>query len=525
MSGRRDDGYQVRYRLDSSPTRGNKVAVVAAGLVGVAWLAATLTAPPRPAEIVRADPTAVSTSLETSRRLDTGPTFPPLVERVSPIGSRVIPVLGYEGLGWLETRRGTLKVADEARGPQWLFMWADGSTLCVCDIGPGQRALVGYSPIGELTSSVPLDDWPAKPGLRTITDVELDPANRLLYLAWARVGPEDRWSLWLNRIALDTGAPMTRKVAEGRDTDLPGRAASLSMWLSPDARHARLRLEITEGVSAANAHVGTWRVDIGGSEPGEVVPEDEPEFKAGTRCFAEGWATRREFVAACTSLQPDGGELVRVRSSSIDGTVRDVDLGPTPEQLAWIMSGTSGRLFLWAPRAHRLWRIDVPSLDVHVRELLSADAFPEVPEASWPVPGHDHVAWSPRGFQPGSFTADRSPLLGSHDGTVVYAAGYGQLRSDIGTSESTGIWAIDAASLAVVDRWPAFGTYNALGMTPDGGYVVGFGDPTINELVAFGNIGPTMAFHDARLGSVALILRESRSFASFLVPEPDPEPT
>ena len=68
-------------------------------------------------------------------------------------------------------------------------------------------------------------------------------------------------------------------------------------------------------------------------------------------------------------------------------------------------------------------------------------------------------------------------------------------------------------------------TYSALAMTPDGAYVIGLGDPTTDELSTFSNLGPTVGFHDARDGRVPLILRQAGFVASFLVPEPDPEPT
>ena len=119
---------------------------------------------------------------------------------------------------------------------------------------------------------------------------------------------------------------------------------------------------------------------------------------------------------------------------------------------------------------------------------------------------------------------DLRGLAGSADGTVIYAVGHGPPSSTFQTFDSTGIWAFDAQTLGLVAHWEPAGTYDALSMTPDGEYLIALGDPTSEELNAFGNSGRTIAFHDARTGDLALVMRHQSSF-EFPVPEPYPEPT
>jgi hypothetical protein len=73
--------------------------------------------------------------------------------------------------------------------------------------------------------------------------------------------------------------------------------------------------------------------------------------------------------------------------------------------------------------------------------------------------------------------------------------------------QSTGIWAFDADSLAIVGHWAPAADYIALGITADGGTLIGVGHPPGEEVDQFGNHGPLVVFHDARDGSVLSVIR------------------
>jgi hypothetical protein len=519
------DDYEVRYRLASRKTRRGSLALVATGLLGAAWLAATVTAPPRP-ETAHLDPTA-PTGSNPRQSVDTGPTLPPSVERFAALSDTPIPVLSFGGLSWLKSRDGELRAPDGACSAVWVFMWADGSTLCVLHepqqrVEPPPRVLQAFSPVGELTSTISLTELPAEPGERTETDVELDSANRLLYVASVRLN-DDRWSVRLDRWSIDDGTHNGAAVAEGRDGNVRGRPIELRLWLSPEGRQARLRLALVGQFEPIADALGawTWNVPIGGPEPGGMVLVEEPDLPDGTSCFAEGWATSDEFIAACRSPQLEGGDHIVVHSSALDGTSRQVDIGRIDEELNWILSATSGQLFLWAPHDHALWRVDVPSLDVRARTFQLHDPA----DSPWPITGTERVAWEPRGWRPRLLQRVLRPIVGSPDGTVVYTAGYRPARTGPASSESSGIWAVDAGSLAIVGHWDPVSTYNALAMTPGGDYVIALGAMHPNDVEAFGNLGPTMALHDARGGSFAVILRYVGAVETLLVPEPYPQPT
>ena len=518
MSGRRDDAYEVRYRLDSSRTRRRKLTLVATGLVVAAWLAATMTAPRSP-ELARVDPSA----LVPSDARDSLDTLPPRVDRFTAIGDLSIPVVAVDGLSWLETRAGTLHAGD-GWSPERAFLWADGSTLCVCrspELGAGavEHELRTYSAVGEHTSTV-FTDWPAKPGLRTITDTELDAANGRLYVAWARRSPDDRWSVGLDRWDLDDGVHLTTTVTEAALPEpVAGESVSIGLWIAPDGRRARVHFSAGPQFDQPSQLGESWDVPTDGPTLGEAERVAELDLPFGISCFAEGWGTNSQFVTVCREgfglvayVQP-GEPVERVELTS-DLVV----------ELDWLIDQTSGRVYLWDSFLHRMTWLDAANL-----AFGSVEAFPgspgAVPRQPWPAPRADRTAWLPRGMpRPGS-GPDQDSIAGSPDGSIIYAAGYRLGSAPSPSKESTGIWVFDAETLGLVAHWESAGAYDALTLTPDGAYLMALAGPTAQEAIAFGNERRTIAFHDGRTGELALLLRDQMSEAVFLVAEPDPKPT
>jgi hypothetical protein len=427
------------------------------------------------------------------------------------------------GLGWLDTEGGQVRPPDEDAELRWLIQEADGSTLCVClrhvAGAPPLYELRTYGPSGEAIETVALRDWPTTFVARTETDTAIDPTGRFLYVAWARETAPERWTIGLDLVSRDEGTSRTTDLADVKTMHTLGSPVDVRLWLAPDARHARIDFAASDGLrlsAPADGGWWAWNVPIDARMPGEATRVREPGMPAGTGCFAEGWATPRDFVEACEG--PDR-RVVTVRSISLDGTVGHLELAKA-EELSWLISQSTGQLFLWASVDRHLWRIDIPSLDVAEREF-SPDDIDVASGSAWPLPGEDGVAWQPRGWQLRPPWLDERDLVGSHDGTVLYALGYREL----GPSESTGVWVMDANSLALVDHWAAIGSETTVALTPRGDHVIAAGGPSAQELAAGGSHGATVTFHDARGAGISLILRGVTTWPTFLVSEPPPKPT
>jgi hypothetical protein len=89
-----------------------------------------------------------------------------------------------------------------------------------------------------------------------------------------------------------------------------------------------------------------------------------------------------------------------------------------------------------------------------------------------------------------------SPFVASPDGSMLYGIG-----------SDSGIYAFEAETLGLVGRWDAAVVYEAIGVSPDGAYLFGVGDPDPREVVTFGDQGGTLAVHAADTGDQVLVLR------------------
>ena len=99
--------------------------------------------------------------------------------------------------------------------------------------------------------------------------------------------------------------------------------------------------------------------------------------------------------------------------------------------------------------------------------------------------------------------------MGSPDGSILYAVG---LERSLAASESatilpTGIWAFDAASMAVVGHWPPLATYTSIGETADGSFLIAIGTALPDEAAEFGSEGTELAYLGRSDGSPVLLVR------------------
>jgi hypothetical protein len=527
MTRRPEEGYQVRSRLQARPSVRGRIAAALVGIAVIGWAAATLTSE-RP---VTSDATGPPTPRISLRPGETArPTIPPAIE-VRP-GAPVLllplvlrgqsaPGLGDRAsLAWLAPGLGTIRSEPDPSWAQWLFFRDNGSVRCICIEPAGNSQGSGVLHVmdwdaggGALRDwfvdwAVPDRDAPA------LFDAALDPRGEGVTLATAThaVGG---WTVRVDRV--ESGQVVARAaVGTILDSDVgESRISEVRVWISPDGGHARVRLGTTrnhliqpEGPAASF----TWLVPIVEGAPGkaDAIPAAEDD-RDGAQCGKEGWATATDFVTLCFAFDSDAGQpSTTIDVQSLDGSASRqvipavVSFGFEPA--GWLMDATASILYLYDGLSTRIFRVEVPSLEVTERELprpAAGGGFD--PEAARPEPEPVDTLWQ-SGAPASSLWS--SSIVGSPDGSLLYVAGNPPPSVEFESQfSSTGIWVLDAATLAVVDHWQPEAEYLWLGLTPDGRYVMAFGSPSSAEIQAHGNYGPLLTFHDAASGAAVLIIR------------------
>ena len=307
--------------------------------------------------------------------------------------------------------------------------------------------------------------------------------------------------------------------------DGPG-ARGVRLWLAPDASRARIALASRIGPPATPsppAVVREWVVETPAAELGpsrELV--STPGDPAPGECQVDGWATPDAFVRVCLEPGTEQAPALVLHRLGLDDVTADVTIGTARafDNHAWLIDGTAGVVYGWSPMEQLLYRVDVNAMEVATREIPVPSGEMHPIEASWPVGRGGAAAWvtgdGGRGSTDGGF-------VGSPDGSVLYAAGQEPNPAPLETI-SNGIYAFDADTLAVVGHWVPLATYDSLGITADGRYLMALGLPSPAELAVYGNVGPSMVLHDTGSGEAVAILRRIVTRLdgrpSFLVPRP-----
>jgi hypothetical protein len=519
------DRYEVRSRLESRPSlRGVLASLLVVAVVGL-WAATTLTSPR--SEPRHSDPSAAP---DGSKPLDgRTPGFPPEVERAPEMRYEIIPTLSFTGPEWIDTTRPQDRMTASVGVAEWAFVWADGTAACICfqpseTSASEERHIAWFGPDGEPTANETLGDWPAVGKTRVITAVAWDPTAAAFYLAWADLLPGG-WTVRLELRDAMGGVHTSSVMARNVFADAPlGASVSIDVTIAPDGRHARVELALAP-FAPPTSTVKRWTVPINGATFGSPSAAPAPSDADGA-CASVGWATGDHYLELCNRDAPPGDVGTVLVREGRDGRRDRLEIEGTGP-LDWMIDQTRGRLFLYRPSEDRLFRVDIAQL------ALASGSFDDPapgetfqPAAPWPSEGGEQTAWWPRGaggfgdaFQ-GARGVQPRTLVGSRDGRVLYAIGFFPDSRSVGAARSSGIWAFDADTLAVVGHWGPAGDYDAVALTPDGAYVIGLGSPLQAE--SLGSHGRTIAFHDARTGQLGLVLRGDTSGVAFLVPEPFP---
>ncbi|HEY2916964.1 MAG TPA: hypothetical protein VGI98_07100 [Candidatus Limnocylindrales bacterium] len=528
---RRDDGYQAAGRIESRASRRGRLGILAVALVVVAWAGATVGprlggAPPPGSGPPGSLGSGATGLLPSPPPIDDSGYLPGLEVRQAGRAQGRLPLV-VGGLAWMELALARIDATVDLSMTQWLFALPFGETACVClgaEPDGGRELLVRrYLANDNLGYANPYVDW-LPPGFDlTLVDAAPSPDGRAAIVA--SVVPEaDGLRLRVERLPLFTGDPNGNALGS-IPLDLtglgdPGRL-TLRVMVAPDGSVVRVTLQrLADDLVGITGVERSWTIPmdpaIGFGPFAEEPPV--PDDVTPATCRGGALATASDAVALCTSLGTDaqGRAALFVR---IDhrGRYHDVDLGASfreGEILGWQVDGTRGQVYVWEAFAHRAFRVDVATRTSHEAVLgdgsgQNLPSIPPSPEASgFPPPdGTAGTLWQPTDS---ARNVTANLLAGSVDGRRLYAGGLvfptGPGATGPGV-DSSGIWVLDAATLRPLAHWPAIAAYQALGLSPDGGFLIGIGAPSSSELATYGNHGPQLVLHDPDDGSVIEIQR------------------
>jgi hypothetical protein len=537
MSGRPDDGYQVRSRIEGRSSGRSRALLVVVAVLAVGWLFATLTS--RPAEVAVASPapTGPATAQPPEPTRSTAPVAtseaPPLITALPGAPTVAFPVVAGHVL-WVQPQMSAVVNEIERDMTQWPFLLSDGTSVCVCFAprrSPGARNELHIDrrgPDGEPLDDTVITGWSGEEaGDRLVLDAAMTADASAVIVAVARLD-RNVWWVTLDRIELLPEQPelvATETISKilAADFDADG-VRTVRVWPSPDSRLARVlvtdRPPSTDERPSRGSTTAYASIERGSFGPTDAVVQrgdDDPP-----QCMPAGWGTNRDFVSICGDN--DAGETgpdLFVRREGMDGSSETVVLGSMDDLAgaSWAIDATSGVLFGWVATTGDLFRVEIATLSVVSRRINLFAQYPPS-EAAAPDPGAGRANWAP-----GSWSRWPATLVGSPDGSVLYAVGYSAGRiNGQETAVATGIYTFEAETLRLVGIGAPAGSYTSIGVTADGAYVLSVGE---NDPTNVGTGGVALVAHDASTGKAVLILRriESRigGYPSFLVPRSGPD--
>ena len=273
--------------------------------------------------------------------------------------------------------------------------------------------------------------------------------------------------------------------------------------VSPDGRVAFIwasiqhaRDSVPDGATAIHG----WRVTLGPNGSIDGVVEAPDLLALPSYCGLVGFASADRLAWLC----PDQSFAGSWKFGTLDldgnskGTV-DLTIDPNGSVGEPLFDRANGMAYVWDSSRLTVTRIDVHTLSV---EQTTFDPLAESSTGLAPGGGAAPVDWrdSDSSVQQYGFNT----ISGGVDGERMYAVGFGpQPYSDPGNVPSLGIFVIDRATLALVDRWAPAADYLAVTSLPNG-LVAAAGLPGVDEQ---GRIAPweaSLTIHDAADGRILL---------------------
>ena len=542
MTERRGDhGFAVTpQRIGGDPGGGGRrrtrrlgiaaVIVAAVGIVGVAAIGPRLSGRPSLEISFFATPTPAATATPTpspSVRRSGPPVRTPLPEVTRPGGVAVTGRIAYatDAFRVLDLATGaTVTGPGTAFGRDAIFESpATGGWTCVCfadsTTAGGQPTrivrIVGIDPSGRQSDSTDIASFDAVSpdvGLpEPLTDVDVDDAGRRGLLASAvRFGEGWRFSV----APIDVAGRRLGATTELGVSFLPEAAASeepspgaptaepsgapptpeIRTELYLDGPHLRLapegRVAFAWGTiqrlradTVTASQLVAWRIGLDESGAITAVESIDGLGELPPYCNAVGFAAPDRLAWLCPAglygPTPEGGVRWRIGTVDLAGRAVQAITIPADEQGFFsqpIFDRANGFAYAWDPLGLRITRIDAHTL---ASDTLTFDPAAARSPGVTPGGGTTQPDW--RDADSAIRQLAFGQLAGSPDGSRLYAVGFDREPAlDAVSQASLGVFVLDRATLALVDRWAPAADYLSISTMADG-KVAAAGLPGVDE--------------------------------------------
>jgi hypothetical protein len=274
---------------------------------------------------------------------------------------------------------------------------------------------------------------------------------------------------------------------------------------SPDGHHVLVWTTLQQYTQDTTllTEVFGWTVELDGD--GSVASSGPAPGIASLPpyCGGMGFIDDATFAAVCAAPSDTGPPPWNLVRLGTDG--RQLGTIALPTTTNWytepIFDLANRIIWLWDPTALVLHRIE---LDTNQVTSQRYDTLVERADGSASPPGRQPIFARANSslYQDVSWDMAAAP-----DGSRLYLVGYDAAKSsERGNQASAGIFVVDPATLALLDRWPPDAQYFAVQPIDDGSIVVAAGAPATD---ADGNEVPwqaSLTFHDASDGRILLRL-------------------
>lgn len=397
-----------------------------------------------------------------------------------------------------------------------LHRLADGRLVCVCVEQDGSAAgfpthevinLRTYSPGGQPVGAKKLAEYSGVPDARATTEsdrfphldssVTYSPDGALAFAGWsARAYP--KWHSGILTVDLASGRVLDRvslpDASAGADTSIvsvgaPRVVASPTSDRVLMTRNGYAKVKGADVYSDQTVHFLASYTGGQLGHPAAFAPSASCPQGEGQ----SGFGIDGSVFVTCYSM--DGLSLRRL---SADGTI----LGDTPVGGGGAEGGTStvardgAAIWLWAPISRTVVRVDL-----RTGQSTSATA----PAATATVDGGLTAAIG-RWLAPAAVAKvyiDPGIAL-SPDGSRIYALGVNATEAGP-FGGSSGVFAFDADSLAVLGSWAPTADFLSIAVSGDGKYVYAAGAPGVDASGAQSAFAASVTVYDASTGWVQLL--------------------
>ena len=272
--------------------------------------------------------------------------------------------------------------------------------------------------------------------------------------------------------------------------------------ISPDGLAAVVwdTVQVFEG-EAETTHIRAWRLDLDtDGSIAEVEPwpglDELPPF-----CQSVAYVAVERLIWICPTFLTEPATSIRVMDAA-GRTMVTANLPASPEaySIEPLVDRASGEVYLWDQLGLTLIRLDVETLRP---ESIAYDAAAELSAGLAPhvLPPEPDWATGTSALLLGGF----SQITASTDGARLYLLGRRQpTTGESHGPETLGVFVVDRATLALVDRWAPAAAYYTMAALPDGQSVAVGGVGGLDATGQETSWTASLTIHDANDGRIVV---------------------